>query len=815
MRKHLTLILALFALLVSCKSEFSFDQDLSLTSEKVELDAAEGMTPVIVYANGAWTATLTEGSDWASLEGASGRGMGQVRFHYSANTGIARRAVIEISSGGDVRSVAMVQKSGLGEVSFGFASKGVDLPRNGASGELSLFANLPDSEMDKVQVDVRTDEGAAVDWVSGVALSQSAVEFTVSANETGAERVAIISLSYADVIGTEYTSTLRLSQKDAAPYLSFPEEVLGVRQPSLSSVVTIPVITNLLPYLGNMVKKAAQTAPSWAQVSLPADGSAAFLITLEENTASTDRVANLDFSFTDSNGTTAPFSYTLTQKKKAPRLSFADVKALAASGVYEFTDDGTIEGVVISDMDSPNIETAPNLNPAELDTSLNGVSAYLQTPDADEGLRLVFASRADNSLHRGARISLDLNGVTVRKETNPDRYTIEGITQSAVSMGVSETPKVKEKKLSDLTDKDLYTLVKITGLEMSFKHGAYTNCHDGYAAPVTALNPAGEKTNVGWSGSPQKSDTTPCSMTDAMGNEINLLINNGVTWRRYGNGVPQGTCSVTGILVHTDLIRWARNGWLGSYQLRPLEESDIESTGDAFSKEIVSWYKGWDEEQKNGSDAIAAGLHGTATITSNVGSIQTSVGFNDLTNYSSDPVKQGYYKGMVKNGALGFVKTGGYFWGSSDINNMDDAPWFCIKFSTEGLSGSNLVLIWSAAQGSTRGATDDIQGPTQYRVEYSTDGSTFTAVDHLYAMHPIVTNSDSLRGGFSVPGLHQYVTKLPASLLGKSEVWVRVRAASNKSLDDAYLTPEGGTIKNYSSPLYTMVRFGEITLRYN
>ena len=168
----------------------------------------------------------------------------------------------------------------------------------------------------------------------------------------------------------------------------------------------------------------------------------------------------------------------------------------------------------------------------------------------------------------------------------------------------------------------------------------------------------------------------------------------------------------------------------------------------------------------------------------------------------------------MKNAALGFVKTGGYFWGSSDISDMNAAPWFCLSFSTEGLSGSNLVFVWSAAQGSTRSATDDIQGPTQYRVEYSTDGSSFTAIDQIYAMHPIVTWSDKLAGGFSVPGLHQYVTKLPATLLGHSKVWVRVRAASNKSLDDDFLTPEGGTVKNYTS-LNTWVRFGELTVQYN
>ena len=66
MRKILTILL-LSALAVSCEKKFQFSQPLSLQSEKVELEAGEGSTPVIIYANGSWTAFLTEGEAWAHL----------------------------------------------------------------------------------------------------------------------------------------------------------------------------------------------------------------------------------------------------------------------------------------------------------------------------------------------------------------------------------------------------------------------------------------------------------------------------------------------------------------------------------------------------------------------------------------------------------------------------------------------------------------------------------------------------------------------------------------------------------------------------
>lgn len=814
MRKFFILA-ALVVLATSCEKEFRFSQPLSLSSDRVELEAAEGSTPVIIYANGSWTASLTEGSPWARIENTSGNGLGQVKFIYDANDGLSRKAVIEISSAGITKTVAMVQKAGFGDIVLSFNATATDLPRNAASGALPFTTNLPASEFGKITASALTEEGTPVSWLSGLGISDGAVNMTVQAL-SGVERVAVLTISYTDAMEKAYTSSIKLTQKDQAPYLSFQADLAGAKFSSLAASVSLPFTSNLAPYLG-AIARAANSNASWATVSLSPDSNS-FLVDMKENESASERSATLTFPFTDASGTTASFSYILTQKGKVPRIGFSELKAMVTGSNYYFTADGALEGVIISDMDSPNMETAPNTDAATLDGTLNGRTGYIQSGDGTSGFRIIFSTRADNIVHSGNAVMLDLNGTTIIKETNPLRYTIEGVTAGAVAVNGNEAPVVREKTISSLEDSDIYTLVKITGLEMSFKHGAYTNCHDGYSLAVSALNPAGMKTNEsGSSSSPQKFDTTPCSMLDASGHEINLLINNAVTWRRYGNGVPQGACSVTGILVHTSLPRWARGGDIGRYQLRPLQESDIVATGERFSKVIMSWYKGWDGTQLKGAEAIASGLKGEGTITSNMegmATIQTAVNFNSLTNYNASPATDGYYKGQVSNAALAYAKTGGYFWASNDIGDMNAAPWFCLSFSTAGLSGTNLVLIWSAAQGSTRGATDDIQGPTQYRVEYSTDGTSFTAIDHIYAMHPIVTWSSAVIGGFSVPGLHQYVTPLPASLLGKDHVYVRIRAASNVSLDNDYLTPEGGTIKNYSS-VYTMVRFGELTVQYN
>lgn len=806
-------------LLAACEERFSFSEDLSLDSVRYELGAGSGQTPVIVHANGEWKASLDPPVAWAHLEKASGKGLGQLRFVYDENEGLARKAVLKVKCSGITKTIDMVQKSGFGNIEFGFADKTLSIARSSCTGILSFSTNLPESEKGKIEVSALSDDGTPAAWLSGLSVTDGGMTLTTQYNGTGASRAAVITLSYTDEVGDVYSSSLKLTQTDQPPYLSFDTDAIGERYSSLAASVTLHFTTNLAPFLAEIFSQAS-SSDSWAEVRSSADGSSTVLVDLSENNGTSARECTLTFPFTDADGSTARFTYVLTQKGKTPRISFADVRSRVTGDSYEFLDDAAVECVAICDAGDPNLETAPNLTATELDRTQNAKTGYVQNYDGTLGFRLKFASESDNILQKGDSLLIDLHGLTVKKESEPERYTIEGLTLANISVSGNKAPVVREIALGELQDSDLYTLVKVKDVEFSFKHGAYTNCHDGYSYPVPELNPIGNATNKGTSTSPQKYDTTPCSTRDAFGNELNLLINNAVTWRRYGNGVPQGTCDITGIVVHTDIIRWARNGWLGRYQLRPSAESDIEQKGERFSHLIAAWYKGWGDTQLKGEAAKEAGIHpegAGVTISSNMEgvsdvSVLTVTGFNDPNNMNVSPVTEGTAKGQRYNAALGFRREKeGLYWASNNTSDMSAAPWFQISCSTAGLSGSNLVFIWSAAQGLARVATDDILGPTQYKVEYSTDGSNFTAIDHIYAMHPVVSNVE-LVNGWSVPGLHQYVTVLPASLLGQQRIYVRVRAASNISADADYRDPEGGTVAVCTQ---SQVRFGEFTLEYN
>ena len=250
--------------LVSCQQEFKFSHTLGINSERLELEAEEGSTPVIVYSNGDWTASLKDGSEWSRLEGTSGSGIGQVKFFYDANPGLARTAVIEISSGGEVRQVKMVQKSGYGDVELAFSNKELSLPRNPASGKIPFKTNLPESEFPNISISVLTEEGQAVDWLSSLSVKSSSLAVTVAANDSGADRTAVITLSYMDAMEKDYSATLKLVQKDAVPFLNFSEESISARYSSLAATVELPFTTNLVPYLEG-IAAAATSSSNWAK----------------------------------------------------------------------------------------------------------------------------------------------------------------------------------------------------------------------------------------------------------------------------------------------------------------------------------------------------------------------------------------------------------------------------------------------------------------------------------------------------------------------------------------------------------------------
>lgn len=817
-------LLAGLLVVAACQKEVKYENPLSLSAQRNELSAKGGSTPVLVFANDAWVAYLPSNCNWATLEKSEGEGLGEFIFKYDENNGVARTVKVAVTTGGHTTYIEMAQKSGVGDAVIKFPYNSVSVAAVSGHATIPYETNLPQSSTCDIIASAAAANGGAVDWIEDLTLYSDRVTFDLKANDTGEKRSAVITLRHVDAFGVETLRNVTLNQTTEAPSLEFDPSVSGVMFNSMGATVKLPFTTNLSLFIPQLVGNAV-SAKDWAQVQLSPATTAEIVVNVAPNDAKA-RVCRISTSFADAEGNVTEFEYMLVQKAFVRPISFEDVKAVipGESGEIAYPDEGLLEAVVISDCDNANIETNPNTAVNNIDYTMNWRTVYLTSPDGTSGIRAVFDKAEDNILHRGDVIYLDVAGLNFKKEADPARYTFSGLKSSSYSLSDRKADVVvKEKTLEQLTDEDVYTAVKIKGLEFAFKHGAYTNCHEGYQRKLALPNypnTHGDAINTQGSGVGYYfSDCTPCSLVDATARNIYALINNETPWRRYGNGVPQGSCDITGIITHTDLIRWAYKGNLGRYQIRILHEEDIEKTGDAFSKVAVEWNWGEnaallprDEAVKPTYPAspafysITSNLDGVAGAAFNRSTSDNMCDYNNVVNYVAGDDKN--TKGYVQNGSVHWFRN--LFWASDDPEDLSAAPWFCFGFSTAGMSGSVVVFNWSAAQGAGWGSGSDRYAPTMWKVEYSLDGVEFTAVDTIYAIHPIVQYNTNC-AGFAINGLHMYSTPLPASLLGNDKVYVRIKAAGNNAIvSDGSSAYDGKVAKGNS-----MIRFGEVSVLYN
>ena len=265
--------------------------------------------------------------------------------------------------------------------------------------------------------------------------------------------------------------------------------------------------------------------------------------------------------------------------------SFKELRDMVGSKETITLAQGTeIEGIIVSDYKSHNMETPVQVSHKAVDLGLNFRTAYVQSLDGKYGFRVVFNSVYDNRFPRFTRVKIDLGGAMLTKETDPERYTISNIVGAFVSVlekDVQPAPKVRH--IAELTDDDLYTFVTLADVEFMSKEGSYTNVHEKKVAR-TYINDF--KTHRDG-----PIDGSGLLLKDNAGDDIFMPVNTKCTWRRDGDRVPQGVGPVDGVLVHTVLRRY---GDIGRYAIRPASEKDIRIPMESSSsyETIVEW--NWD-----------------------------------------------------------------------------------------------------------------------------------------------------------------------------------------------------------------------------
>ena len=228
-----------------------------------------------------------------------------------------------------------------------------------------------------------------------------------------------------------------------------------------------------------------------------------------------------------------------------------------------------VEGIVVSDYRSPNMELNPNLNYYSVDLEENDRTVYVEAADGSCGIRLRFDEASENRLARYDRVRLDLNGCRLTRTAEPDCMTLTGVQALnvlSVAPGTAADLPVKERSVATLTDDDLYTFVTLRDAEFVFKEGSYTNIWEPYAQSCGELHHYKYDIN-------NRMDGWASLVRDSEGGAIYMLVNTLCAWRRAGKPLPQGMGPLSGVVVHTPMRRYG--GDMGRYSIRPLDEGGI------------------------------------------------------------------------------------------------------------------------------------------------------------------------------------------------------------------------------------------------
>lgn len=271
------------------------------------------------------------------------------------------------------------------------------------------------------------------------------------------------------------TDTISLQQRGLVPQVAIADTTLQsiANGGSLKTVIAtnVPLEKMTIDY---RYEDAAQTG--WLKEVSISNGY--LFVKADTNKTATARTGMLTLSYLDALGTTTRDSVRIRQHPGmsfdgAVLKDFAYIKSLPAGAI---TENIYLEGVVISDKGHPNI--AKNLNTATnkhtVDKTENAIAVYVQSLDGTTGLYLKMKTAGDNIFSFNDHVKIWLSGASLARLNNPGRTVISGLEATRVMHKESRSAPLqpREKYISELTDNDLYTYVKLKDVEISVPSGA-------------------------------------------------------------------------------------------------------------------------------------------------------------------------------------------------------------------------------------------------------------------------------------------------------------------------------------------------------
>lgn len=570
----------------------------------------------------------------------------------------------------------------------------------------------------------------------------------------GYNRQAVI---YISMSGVNAVDTLYLNQFGKKVSIELGAEELSF--PAIGGEFTLPVLTNLDESSKENITVTLLEGNTWIKSLEFSDDYTTLKGVVEGNSSFDSRVVGVEVSFPDGWGGKISSVCYLEQAQRGgtqdtKSVTFETLKEMISGSDGEITieSDISISGIIISDSGNPNVAANPNISQITIDYEENYKTAYIQNEDGSSGLSLKISSVNENILNRYDKVDLWLNSLVLRKETNPERYTLEGVSFDHViskEAGSSTDVVVKEKYIEDLVDDDLYTFVTLLDCEFPIKKGSFTPINEGYGSAFNVY----------------RVDMYPLLVVDSKGGVTHLMTNLDTDYRRNGSGVPKGSGSISGIIVHEDYKRFEEDGYIGRYQIRVLSREEIAVSENASENEF-SLLAEWSKFQGTSKGVTPTFGNGLLWQTWTAGNMYQTVDFSSLGPIDTDGSNKGVTSG-------GIAKT--VWW-----NNQEGQSWI-IKFNTNGVKSDLVTLNLAVNNG-------HVGGPRFWVVETSNNGDvdgTWETVAE-YSVPDVVQWGNTLYT--QMPGWKNISFKLDPSILDGEEAYVRLRVTDNIA----------GTTNNYT-----------------
>ncbi len=750
----MTLASALFAASCQKETESPTTMTLAVNDNTINLEPKSGKEHVLVYAKGQWNADFKEAVEWAAIEEGSGTGNGEFILTYKKNPDILRRAEILLTAAGVDKTITVTvnQEGEKGTPKLAFAENEKSYIAWEVKDAIAVESNINQSLL-KAE--------SSVEWIGSLELKDGQLSFTVAENTTGEARKGTLTVSYTDIDESVYRAVAEITQGAEPGHLALNETVMAIE--AFSGTKTAPwdcVLGTFMPELVSGVTYEG-SQKDWISNVTTTTEALSFDVTDNETKEARTAVIKVELA---SKGIAVELK--VTQGIKTRQYSFEELRAVLPSAGEQAFEGDFFEGVIVADAGQKNMETNPMTSATSYDDNESAITNYVQSLDGKYGMRLKFATAADNTLKKGDKVKISLAGATLVREDNPVRYTLKGVSANTVTVEENVRLTARQKTIAELTDEDIYTLVTLPDVEVPFCYGSWVNVRKEWidAKRINFDNRI---------------------LRDVNGNEIRMIVNTDTEWYLTDAGVPKGSGPVSGVIVNTT-SEYYGSDILGKYQIRPMKLSDIEIKDNGFSEILVAW------DYSTGFSRVSSLEATTGTGTFAASSMAQANTFLQFGNTS--PYPKGYPKGA----------------------NIDKSVWWkdgaakdaaTFQFSTKDAAGKKMTLSFGALIGNYKEEAAS-QGPVHWNVEYSLDGTNYILIEKVM-IRPMGAEKSTLL--FLPASLDDQCVELPDAIAGQDNVTIRFIAADDATVDFSKKDYSAKVVDGCNSRLV----IGPIAVKYN